>query len=47
MLKTITEYSGKTGEAAKVVAKVLHPHFVKEGKFCPMKKETYLRHFEM
>ena len=33
MLKQATELSGKTGEAAKVVAKVLHPHFVKEEEY--------------
>ncbi len=32
-LKTATGYSGKTGEAAKVVAKVLHPHFIKEEEY--------------
>jgi hemerythrin superfamily protein len=28
-----TKASGKTGEAAKAVAKVLHPHFVKEEEY--------------
>ncbi len=26
----MTEYSGKIGEASKVVVKVLHPHFINE-----------------
>ena len=33
MLKAATQLSGKTGEAAKVVAKLLHPHFVKEEEY--------------
>ena len=33
MLKHATELPGKTGEAAKVVAKVLHPHFIKEEEY--------------
>jgi hypothetical protein len=33
MLKHATQLSGKTGEAAKVVAEVLHPHFVKEEEY--------------
>lgn len=33
MLKNATQLSGKTGEAAKVVAKLLHQHFIKEEEF--------------
>jgi hypothetical protein len=33
MLKNATQLPGKTGEAAKVVAKVLHPHFTKEEEY--------------
>jgi hypothetical protein len=33
MLKNATQLPGKTGEAAKVVAKVLHPHFIKEEEY--------------
>jgi hypothetical protein len=33
MLKHAMELPGKTGEAAKVVAKVLHPHFIKEEEY--------------
>jgi len=33
MLKKATQLSGKTGEAAKTVAQLLHPHFVKEEEF--------------
>jgi hypothetical protein len=33
MLKDATQLPGKTGEAAKVVAKVLHPHFIKEEEY--------------
>ncbi|MGZ5243190.1 MAG: hemerythrin domain-containing protein [Bacteroidia bacterium] len=33
MLKQATQLPGKTGEAAKKVAEVLHPHFVKEEEF--------------
>jgi hypothetical protein len=32
-LKKATGAGGRTGEAAKAVAKVLHPHFVKEEEF--------------
>lgn len=33
MLKTATEYSGETGKVARVVAKVMHPHFIKEEEY--------------
>lgn len=33
MLKDATKLSGKTGEAAKEVARVLHPHFIKEEEY--------------
>lgn len=33
MLKEATELSGKTGEAAKTVAELMHPHFIKEEKY--------------
>lgn len=33
MLKLATQLSNKTGEAAKTVAKLMHPHFVKEEEF--------------
>ena len=33
MLKHATQLSGKTGESAKVVAKLMHPHFVKEEEY--------------
>ena len=33
MLVRATKASGATGEAAKAVAAVLHPHFVKEEQF--------------
>lgn len=33
MLKNAMEHTGKTGEAAKEVAKVLHPHFIKEEEY--------------
>ena len=33
MLKQATQLSGKTGEAAKAVAALLHPHFVKEEEY--------------
>jgi hypothetical protein len=32
-LEAITNLPGKTGEAAKTVARLLHPHFVKEEEF--------------
>lgn len=32
-LETFTKFPGKTGVAAKEVAKMLHPHFVKEEEF--------------
>jgi hypothetical protein len=32
-LEAITNLLGKTGEAAKTVARLLHPHFVKEEEF--------------
>lgn len=33
MLKDATQLSGKTGEAARVVAKLMHPHFIKEEEY--------------
>ena len=33
MLKQATQLSGKTGEAAKIVAELMHPHFVKEEEY--------------
>ena len=33
MLKQATQLSGKTGEAAKTVAELMHPHFVKEEEY--------------
>jgi hypothetical protein len=33
MLKQATQLSGKTGESAKTVAKLMHPHFIKEEEF--------------
>lgn len=33
MLQNATQLSGKTGEAANRVARLLHPHFVKEEEF--------------
>lgn len=33
MLKNATQLSGKTGEAAKKVAELMHPHFVKEEEY--------------
>ena len=33
MLKHATQLSGKTGESAKAVAKLMHPHFVKEEEY--------------
>lgn len=33
MLVQTTHYSGKTGDAAKAVSKLLHPHFVKEEEY--------------
>ena len=33
LLKQATQLPGKTGEAAKAVAALLHPHFVKEEEF--------------
>jgi len=33
MLKQATHHSGKTGDAAKTVANLMHPHFVKEEEF--------------
>ncbi len=33
MLKNATQLPGKTGEAAKAVANVLHPHFIKEEEY--------------
>ena len=33
MLKQATLLSGKTGEAAKAVAGLMHPHFVKEEEY--------------
>jgi hypothetical protein len=29
-----TKAGGRTGEAAKAVAKLMHPHFVKEEEYC-------------
>jgi len=33
MLRKATQLSDKTGEAAKTVAKLMHPHFVKEEEY--------------
>lgn len=33
MLRKATQISGKTGEAAKTVAELMHPHFVKEEEY--------------
>ena len=33
MLRIATQLSGKTGEAAKTVAELMHPHFVKEEEY--------------
>ena len=33
MLNQATQLSGKTGDAAKRVAKLMHPHFVKEEEY--------------
>lgn len=33
MLRKATQLSGKTGEAAKTVAELMHPHFVKEEEY--------------
>lgn len=33
MLRQATQLTGKTGDAAKVVAKLMHPHFVKEEEY--------------
>ncbi len=33
MLKHATQLPGKTGEAAKAVAEIMHPHFVKEEEY--------------
>lgn len=33
MLSNATQLSGKTGEAAKKVAELMHPHFVKEEEY--------------
>jgi hypothetical protein len=33
MLRKATQLSDKTGEAAKIVAKLMHPHFVKEEEY--------------
>lgn len=33
MLKQATQLSAKTGEAAKTVAELMHPHFVKEEEY--------------
>ncbi|MGE5108315.1 MAG: hemerythrin domain-containing protein [Sphingobacteriales bacterium] len=33
MLRQATHISGKTGDAAKTVAKLMHPHFVKEEEY--------------
>lgn len=33
MLKQATQHSDKTGEAAKKVAELMHPHFVKEEEY--------------
>ena len=33
MLRQATQLSGKTGDAAKTVAKLMHPHFVKEEEY--------------
>lgn len=33
MLKQATYHSGKTGDAAKTVAKLMHPHFLKEEEY--------------
>jgi len=33
MLRQATQLSGKTGEAAKTVAELMHPHFVKEEEY--------------
>jgi len=33
MLRQATQLSGKTGETAKTVAELMHPHFVKEEEY--------------
>jgi len=33
MLRQATQLSGKTGEVAKTVAELMHPHFVKEEEY--------------
>lgn len=33
MLRRATQLSGKTGDAAKTVAELMHPHFVKEEEY--------------
>jgi len=33
MLRKATQLSGKTGDAAKTVAELMHPHFVKEEEY--------------
>jgi hypothetical protein len=33
MLRQATQLSGKTGQAAKTVAELMHPHFVKEEEY--------------
>ena len=33
MLRQATQLSAKTGEAAKIVAELMHPHFVKEEEY--------------
>lgn len=33
LLKQATELSGKTGQAAKAVAQLMHPHFIKEEEY--------------
>jgi len=33
MLRKATQLSGKTGEAAKAVAELMHPHFLKEEEY--------------
>ena len=33
MIKQATQFSGKTGQAAKTVVELMHPHFVKEEEY--------------
>lgn len=44
LLKQAIDSGGKTGEAAKIVAELLHPHFEKEEKYAmpPLGLLTYL-----